>query len=128
MGIFHLMKASTRGLLLSGLVYPGAGQLALGHKASGIGFILGTTAGLIALVYQLMRRLFQVVDQAWPELVNNSLDLQALNDLIARSASDGWGTEIICLIAIAAFWLAAVAHAVLIGKRIDSNPRIYEQN
>jgi hypothetical protein len=122
------MKASTRGMLLSGLVYPGAGQLALGHKASGIGFILGTTAALIALVYQLTRRLFQIMDQAWPKLIDNSLDLQALKDLIALSASGGWSIEITCLIAIACFWLVAIVHAAFIGKKIDSNPQAYQQN
>ena len=107
-------------MLLSGLVYPGAGQLSLGHKASGIGFILGTTAALIALVYQLTRRLFQVMDQAWPKLINNSLDLKTLNDLVARSSSCGWSIEITCLIAIACFWLAAIVHASFIGKKIES--------
>ena len=113
-------------MLLSGLVYPGAGQLALGHKASGIAFILGTTAALIALLYQLMRRLFQIMDQAWPKLVYNSLDLQALKDLIARSASGGWGIEIICLIAIACFWLAAIVHASFLGKKIESPHQLHD--
>jgi hypothetical protein len=39
------MKNSTKGMLLSGLIYPGLGQLILGHVFSGIIFVLLATIG-----------------------------------------------------------------------------------
>jgi len=42
------MKASTRGMLLSGLVYPGLGQMILGRMASGVILaILATVAFVV---------------------------------------------------------------------------------
>jgi uncharacterized membrane protein YccF (DUF307 family) len=116
------MKASTRGMLLSGLVYPGLGQLLSGHKRSGLFFVLGTSAGLIVLLYRLMRRAYRIMEQAIPGLVNETLDLKTLKELIAGSSTTGWGVENICLIIIVGCWLAAIAHAYFVGKKIDSQP------
>ncbi len=114
------MKASTRGMLLSGLVYPGLGQLLAGHKSSGIMFVLGTSAGLIVLTYRLVQRAAHLMDQAMSKLVYNALDAKALKELIEQSAIGGWGLEKICLILIAGCWLAAIVHAYFLGKKIDA--------
>ncbi|MBT8332677.1 MAG: hypothetical protein KJP06_10175 [Deltaproteobacteria bacterium] len=113
------MKASTRGMLLSGLVYPGVGQLLSGHKRSGLLFVLGTSIGLIILFYRLMQRVYRFVEQVLPELVDEAQDLQSLKQLIERSSAGGWGIENICLILIAGCWLAAIVHAYFVGKKID---------
>ena len=117
------MKESTKGILLSGLVYPGLGQLLSGHILSGVIFVLGTTAGLVVLIYRLMQRAFRVMDQALPRLADNALDAQALKELLGRSSAGGWGVENICLIGIVGCWLAAIVHAYIVGKKIDSQPQ-----
>lgn len=113
------MKASTRGMLLSGLVYPGVGQLLSGHKTSGLIFVLGTSAGLIVLFYRLMQRVYGFMEQALPGLANETLDLQSLKQLVERNSAGGWGVEYICLIIITGCWLAAIVHAYFVGKKID---------
>jgi TM2 domain-containing membrane protein YozV len=45
------MKESTKGVLLSGLVYPGLGQLILGRITTGIIFILLTTTGFFIFIH-----------------------------------------------------------------------------
>lgn len=117
------MKASTRGMLLSGLVYPGLGQLLLGHKPSGIMFALGTSAGLIVLTYRLVLRAYRVMDQAISRLVDNALDMKALKELIEHSSAGGWGIETISLIVIVGCWLAAIVHAYFVGKKIEAQSR-----
>ena len=117
------MKESTKGMLLSGLVYPGLGQLLSGHIVSGVIFVLGTTTGLVVLIYRLMQRAFRVMDQALPRLADNALDAQALKELLGRSSAGGWEVENICLIGIVGCWLAAIVHAYFVGKRIDSQSR-----
>jgi hypothetical protein len=117
------MRASTRGMFLSGLVYPGLGQMLSGHVASGVAFALGTTAGLIVLLYCLMQRVFKAMDQILPLLADNALDMQTLQELLGRSSSDGWGLESICLIGVVGCWLAAVAHAYFVGRKIDLQSR-----
>ena len=114
------MKASTRGMLLSGLVYPGIGQLLLGDKPFGILFVLGTSAGLIVLTYRLVQRAYRVMEQAMSRLVDNALDMKALIELIEHSSTGGWGVEKISLIVIIGCWLAAIVHAYFVGKKIEA--------
>jgi TM2 domain-containing membrane protein YozV len=116
------MKASTRGMLLSGLVYPGLGQMLLGHKLTGIMLILGTSAGLIVLTYRLVQRTYRIMEQAIPRLADEALDLQTLKDLVERCSAGGWGVEVICLIGITGCWLLAIVHAYFIGRKIDRHP------
>ena len=107
---------------MSGLVYPGLGQMHLGHKLTGIMLILGTSAGLIVLTYRLVQRAYRIMEQAIPRLADAALDLQTLKDLVERSSAGGWEVEVICLIGIAGCWLLAIVHAYFIGKKIDRHP------
>ncbi|MGD2187475.1 MAG: hypothetical protein PVI71_15200 [Desulfobacterales bacterium] len=113
------MKESTKGMLLSGLVYPGLGQLILGQGVSGIIFVLLTTAGLIVLVYRVIQRASRVIDQLLPLLADNKLDVSTLKELLSRDSAIGWGLETISLIVIAGCWLIAIGHAYFVGHKID---------
>jgi hypothetical protein len=56
------MKESTKGVLLSGLVYPGLGQFVLEAKFSGVLFAILTTAGLLVIFYRLTVRIYHALD------------------------------------------------------------------
>lgn len=109
-------------MLLSGLVYPGLGQLLLGHRPSGIFFILGTSAAFVVLIYRLMQRVFRVMNEAVSRLTYNALDVQTLKELLEQTSAGGWRVENLCLIGIFGLWLAAIVHAYFVGKKIDSHP------
>lgn len=113
------MKKSTKGVLLSGLVYPGVGQLILGRVSAGIVFMSLTTAGLIVLIYGIVQRASHVIDQLLPLLADNKLDVTTLNEALSRDSAVGWGLETISLIVIAGCWLAAIGHAYVVGQKID---------
>lgn len=113
------MKKSTKGALLSGLVYPGVGQLTFGRVPAGLVFICLTTAGLIVLIYRVVQRSVDVIDKLLPVLADNNLDVTTLNETIRRDSATGWGLETISLIVIAGCWLAAMVHAYFVGKKID---------
>ena len=117
------MKASSRTMLLSGLVYPGLGQLLAGLKPSGLIFVLGTSVGLIVLFYRLMQRAYRLMEQAIPRLADETLDLQTLKELVERSSTGGWGIENLCLMGIVGCWLAAIVHAYFVGKKIEAQSR-----
>ena len=114
------MKASTRGMLLSGLVYPGLGQLMLGRMTSGIILVLSATVTLVVLIYRVVERVYRLIDQILPLLADNALNAAALKELLGRDAAGGWGVEKICLIGLVVCWLAAIGHAYFVGKKIDS--------
>ena len=114
------MKKSTKGVLLSGLVYPGVGQLTLGHVAAGIAFTCLTTAGLIVFIYRVVQRAAHVIDKLLPLLAENNVDVNTLNETIRRDSAAGWGLETVCLVVIAGCWLVAMVHAYFAGKKIDA--------
>ena len=116
------MKASTKGVLLSGLVYPGLGQLILRRIASGIVFIILATAGFIVLIYRFVQRASHVIDQLIPLLADNRLDVITLKEILSRDSAAGWGLETIGLIVIAGCWLIAIGHAFFVGRKIDQQP------
>ena len=113
------MKESTRGLLLSGLVYPGLGQLVLGQVAAGVLFMLLTTAAFFVFIYRMVQRAVHVIDKILPLLANNEIDVNTLNEQFSRDSAGGWGVETISLIGIAGCWLAAMVHAYFVGKKMD---------
>jgi hypothetical protein len=114
------MKASTRGMLLSGLVYPGLGQMILGRMASGITLALLATITFVVLIYRVVERVYRLIDQIVPLLADNALDVTTLKELLSRNAAGGWGVEKICLIGLVICWVVAIGHAYFVGKKIDS--------
>jgi len=114
------MKESAKGVLLSGLVYPGLGQLSLGKITSGVLFVVLTTSGFCVFIFRIIQRAVGVIDQISPLLANNELDLNTLKELLSRQSAGGWGVETISLISMAVCWLAAMVHAYFAGKKIDS--------
>ncbi len=116
------MKESTKGVLLSGLVYPGLGQLIIGQVASGVLFILLTTAGVFVFIYRIIQRAVSGIDEILPLLANNELDINTIKELLSRDSAGGWRVETISLIGVASCWLAAIVHAYFAGKKIDQQP------
>ena len=114
------MKASTRGMLLSGLVYPGLGQLILGRMTSGIILVLLATVTFIVLIYRVVARVYGLMDRILPLMANNALDMATLRTLLTRDGVGGWGVEKICLVGFVGCWLIAIGHAYFVGKKIDS--------
>ena len=114
------MKASTRGILLSGLVYPGLGQLILGRMTSGVTLVVFATVTFVVLIYRVVQRVYGLVDQILPLMADNALDIATLKELLARDGDGGWGLEKICLLGLVGCWLIATGHAYYVGKKIDS--------
>lgn len=114
------MKNATKAMLLSGLVYPGLGQLVSGHVFSGIIFVLLSTTGFSILLYRIMQRAWRVMDYILPLLAEKKLDVYSLIELLGRGSAGGWDLENVCLIGMAFCWLLAIGHAYFVGKRIDS--------
>jgi hypothetical protein len=117
------MKASTRGMLLSGLVYPGLGQLILGRMTSGVILVVIATVTLVALIYRLVQHVYGLVDRILPLLAENTLDIATLKELLIQDGAGGWGLEKFCLIGLVGCWLIAIGHAYFVGKKIDSQSR-----
>ena len=113
------MKESTKGTLLSALVYPGLGQLVLGAKWSGLSFAVLTTAGLLVIIYRLTIRIYLALTQIPYTLTGNLRDLGKIFTIIDQSAYPDWSTELFCLIIVAICWVASIIHGYWAGRRLD---------
>lgn len=111
------MKQAVKGALLSGLLYPGLGQLFLGRRLRGLLFILLATLSLVTLVTQATGKALALVERAESE--GSALDLVA----IAHAA---WRTSLAAplarwaAVALAAGWVLSVVDAFLLGIRHET--------
>ena len=113
------MKESTKGALLSFLVYPGVGQLVLGLKFSGILFAVLTTAGLLVVIYRITLRAFHALDPILSSLADHTLNFSKIIEIINHAPYDSCRIEGISLVFLVLCWIAAGVHAYLAGGRID---------
>lgn len=60
------MKNSIKGALLSGLVFPGLGQIIQGRNKAGIIFISGSVIGLSGITYAVIHKAILVMRQMKP--------------------------------------------------------------
>ena len=58
-----MMRNSLKGALLSGLVFPGVGQLVLRHYKRGIAFILPTIVILLVIVLKAVEKSFTILQK-----------------------------------------------------------------
>ena len=112
------MKESTKGALLSFLVYPGLGQLVLGFKSSGVLFAALSTGCLLLISYRLTMRIYQALDPIISLLANNSLSLSKAVEILNQSSYSSWRVEGFSLGALLLCWVAAGLHAYFAGGRI----------
>jgi len=113
------MKESTKGALLSALVYPGLGQLVLGAKFSGVLFAVLTTGGLLVIIYRITIRAYRALDQILPALTGDFGDLRKIFTILEQSTYPGWSGEIFCLTFVFICWGASIIHAYWVGCRLD---------
>ena len=117
------MKESTKGVLLSALIYPGAGQLAQGSKFVGAVFIILTTAGLFLIIYRITKRIVHSVDQLLSMAPNGSTGISSFFEMISRAPYDSWRIEVISLMIVFSCWAVSILHAYFSGEKIDRQRR-----
>ncbi|UCF93323.1 MAG: hypothetical protein JSW39_03945 [Desulfobacterales bacterium] len=113
------MKQSTKGALLSALVYPGLGQLVLGRIFAGAVFIVLTTAGFAIIIYRITQRVYAAIEQILPMLAHDASDMGRLVEVLRRSSEDSWSLESYSLILVCGCWVVSIGHAYFWGRQLD---------
>jgi len=111
------MKPATKGACLSGLVYPGTGQLFFGRILTGLAFISLTTIGLGVLIYRIAQRIYRAFDTVLEMLVNKSLTFQEFKELLSQTGYSSWDLELTSLIVVVVCWIVSIIHAYYMGNR-----------
>ena len=93
-------------MLLSGLVFPGLGQLASGHPWRGLAFALGTVAGVAIVLRRVAREAFARIPED-PTSIDPLLPFRLAHEIQSANASFF-------------FWLTAILLAIWVGSIVDA--------
>jgi hypothetical protein len=107
-----------KGVLLSGLVFPGLGQIALRRYQRGVAFILATVAGLVVIVVNATRAAWRILETIESE--GGVIDEAATSRAIAEATA--WSGNLVfnlILVAVTLCWIYAAVDAYRIGKQQD---------
>ena len=112
------MKKALKGALISGLVFPGLGHIALKRYTSGIALIITVTAGVVFMVMLAVQKAFGLLDAM--QSGGKAIDMKSITDAASRAASHSddflvsgaWILLLLC-------WIVGVVDAYRIGKQKD---------
>ena len=112
------MKKSIKGALLSGLVFPGVGQIVLRHYKRGIAFVLITLAGLVLIIMKAVQQALIVVEKI--QSMDGSIDMSTISNA-AIQVTTTYDSLIfnLALLVIALCWIISIVDAYKTGKKMD---------
>ena len=109
------MRRSTKAVLLSALVYPGAGHWYLAKKGAALLFMLAATAALYVLMSSAWSQANVIAEQILSGEVQP--EIGALLDLMAdQSSLDQSSRSTIAIVWLGIVWFAGILDAWRVGK------------
>lgn len=116
------MKNALKGMLLSGLVLPGLGQVVLKSYKRGIALMLLVLIAFISIVVTASRQALAILEKVAAE--GGAVDME----LILNAASQATTTTDhllfnIALLLIFVCWIVSVVDAYTTGRKIDTEER-----
>jgi hypothetical protein len=121
-----MMNHSLRGALLSGLVFPGLGQVKLKHYKRGIALMLIVSVSLLVIAGKAVQQAFSILEKI--ELEGGAIDLSTILNTAtqASTTSDGFLWKVLLLL-ITLCWIIGVVDAYRIGRKKDIEVRLANQ-
>jgi hypothetical protein len=112
------MKKTTKAVLLSALLFPGAGHLFLKKYIFGLALIIAGATALYVLVSNVVEKALEIVDQAQRGEVPP--DITIITELVLKQAaeSDVQALNIATATLIVA-WLVGIVGSYLVGRVQD---------
>jgi len=108
------MKKSLKAALLSGLVFPGAGQVYLGCRWRGWAFIVAVFLIFAYVVIHITVNAYREIAAAAAKGV--AIDIPAIQKSVAAN-SDAATTAALALLVL--LWIAAILDAYVAGERLE---------
>jgi hypothetical protein len=112
------MKTSSKAILLSALVLPGAGQLYLKRYRQGLIIMLIAIAGLGYIIWRAVVVALSRADAVMRKMQGGNVNLQELQDIVGAQSVSSLYDNIILLVVICC-WVVAIIDAYISGKRKD---------
>jgi TM2 domain-containing membrane protein YozV len=111
------MKPSAKAALLSGLAFPGMGQIHLKRLRRGITIMVCVLAGIGAIVWIATIRALAILAQV--QNPSNRVDMKTISNLAMTSSADVSPYYNLILAFIFCCWLFSIVDAYRIGKRME---------
>jgi hypothetical protein len=112
------MKNALKGALLSGLVFPGLGQVNLRYYKRGIALILIVSVSLLVIIVKVVLQAFAVLEKI--ELEGRAIDMSViLNATTQASTTSDSLLYNFLLFLIILCWMIGIVDAYRIGKKRD---------
>ena len=110
------MKKSLKGALLSGLFFPGAGQLWLKHPIRGIALLVAVSVSLGVIVTKVGQQALTILEKMESE--GGPVDLVAIVNLAHASSYDDFAMKCASLMLIVC-WIVSIIDAYILGGKKD---------
>jgi len=112
------MNYALKGAFLSGLVFPGLGQIGLGHRKRGAAILLTTVLGLSVMVLEGVQHVLAVLDGIASQ--GGAISLSTISKAAAQtSTASASFTFDLAFWLVSLCWIVAVVDAYGLGKRKD---------
>ncbi len=113
------MKSSLKGACLSGLVFPGLGQIVLKNYRRGIALMLTVIVSLVIIIVKAVQQAFTIIEKIESE--GGALDLVTILNIAQKvsTPSDSLTYNLLFLLIIFC-WLFGIVDAYRIGKKKDN--------
>ena len=109
------MSQSIKAALLSGLIFPGVGQLSLGYKKRGWLFVGASLVFLYLIISEIIQAAYSVVAEMQK---NGVIDVETISNTTSAmvSFSDNSFLNVLLLLLIAG-WVVSIIDAYRLGKK-----------
>ena len=120
------MNNSLKGVIFSGLVIPGLGQVILKHYKRGAVIILAVLSSLVVILIKAVQQAFAIIEKI--ELSGDVIDMSAISNAAADAStkSDSLIFKLLWLVVILC-WIFGAVDAYRIGRKKDIEDRLARQ-
>jgi hypothetical protein len=116
------MNNSLKGALLSGLIFPGLGQVVLKHYKRGAVIMLTVLVSLSAVVVKAVQHALAILEKI--ELEGGAISMSTISNAATQaSTNSGSLTFNLLLLFIIVCWIIGVVDAYRIGRKKDIEQR-----
>ena len=112
------MSKALKGALLSGLGFPGLGQMVMRHYLRGVVLALAFSTGLTMVTIKAVRTTMDIIEKSGAATGNLDINQMLNTTQRAMADADTLGYKLAVLL-IVSTWIIGIADAFLLGRRLD---------